>query len=294
MKPRDVKHADVLLYSAFTRDGSGGNPAGVVLDATGLGDADMQAIAARVGFSETAFLTPIPAAPDRFRTRYFSPRGEVTFCGHATVAAAAAYGDRHGSGSLRLTTLAGDVHVEVGIGLTGRTWASLTSVETITKPLQEEDRRTLLTLIGWAASDLDAQIPPRVAYAGAWHPVLAAADAERLDRLEYDFDAAADLMRQRSWTTISMIHRHSDRLYQARNAFAVGGVVEDPATGAAAAALAGYLRELRLVPADGRITVLQGHHMGSPSELQVTVPSGRRAAGISVAGEATEIRASGS
>ena len=279
----------VLRYSAFTRNGAGGNPAGVVLDATGLSDGEMQSIAITVGFSETAFLVPTRGVAEEFTARYFSPGGEVTFCGHATIAAAAAHADRHGPASLRLTTLAGDVRVDAGVGPTGRTWASLTSVETATKPLQAEDQQALLSLLGWSEEDVDARIPPRVAYAGAWHPILAASRSDRLDRLDYDFDALAGLMAQRSWTTISLVHRDSDRDYQARNAFAVGGVVEDPATGAAAAALGGYLRDLRLVPADGRLTVLQGHHMGSPSELQVTVLPGIAPAGVAVAGEASQI-----
>jgi len=73
----------VLRYAAFTTDASGGNPAGVVLDARGLDDQTMQAIAAEVGYSETAFLT------DR-AVRYFSPKAEVPFCGHATIATAVA------------------------------------------------------------------------------------------------------------------------------------------------------------------------------------------------------------
>jgi len=72
----DHMTADVLRYAAFTDHGQGGNPAGVVLDATGLTDTDMLAIAADVGYSETAFLTPT-GEPARFEMRYFSPRAEV-------------------------------------------------------------------------------------------------------------------------------------------------------------------------------------------------------------------------
>lgn len=88
----------VLRYTAFSTDPEGGNPAGVVLDAAGLGDDAMLAIAAEVGYSETAFLTAPPEGlgePGRaFTVRYFSPKAEVPFCGHATVATAVALAER--------------------------------------------------------------------------------------------------------------------------------------------------------------------------------------------------------
>src|SRR4051812_26895259 len=102
----------VLRYAAFTTDPAGGNPAGVVLDARGL-DADaMQAIAAEVGYSETAFLTTDET--DGIRPiRYFSPKAEVPFCGHATVATAVALAERVGPGELTFSTASGNVPVVV-------------------------------------------------------------------------------------------------------------------------------------------------------------------------------------
>ena len=82
---------EVLRYAAFTDDPAGGNPAGVVLDASGLDDAAMQAIAAEIGYSETAFVTGRDASGD-LHVRYFSPEAEVPFCGHATIATGVAWG----------------------------------------------------------------------------------------------------------------------------------------------------------------------------------------------------------
>jgi PhzF family phenazine biosynthesis protein len=80
--------SEVLRYAAFTDAGHGGNPAGVVLDAGSLGDAELLAIDRYVGYSETAFVSPTETAT--LRVRYFSPLAEVAFCGHATVASAVA------------------------------------------------------------------------------------------------------------------------------------------------------------------------------------------------------------
>ena len=109
----------VLRYSAFTTDPSGGNPAGIVLDARGLSDDAMRRIAADVGYSETAFL--LPRADGELDVRYFSPLAEVSFCGHATIAAMVAHARRQGPGDFVLHTQAGRVRVTVdvdhGVGL---------------------------------------------------------------------------------------------------------------------------------------------------------------------------------
>ena len=75
--------ARVLHFDAFAPRPGMGNPAGVVLDADGLSDATMQAIAQAVGFNETAFVLPSTRAD--LRLRYFTPGHEVDLCGHATV-----------------------------------------------------------------------------------------------------------------------------------------------------------------------------------------------------------------
>lgn len=270
---------EILRYAAFTDTPGGGNPAGVVLDASGLGDAEMQAIAAEVGYSETAFVT---AADDHALTvRYFSPLAEVPFCGHATIAAGVAWGDRHGEGLLELRTPAGLVELDVAGGV-----ATLTSVAPSSTPVDDADLDELLATLRWTRDELDPELPPRVGYAGAHHPVLAAASSERLADLDYDFERLAALMAARDWTTIQLVHREGRDRFRSRNPFPPGGVVEDPATGAAAAALGGYLRELGLVTPPATITIDQGIELGRPSLLTVTIPA---EGGISVAGTAVAI-----
>jgi PhzF family phenazine biosynthesis protein len=282
-----VPVADVLRYSAFTTDPTGGNPAGVVLDATGLTPAQMLATAAEVGYSETAFLLP---REDGVDVRYFSPLAEVSFCGQATIAAAVARAERHGGGRLLLTTQAGPVEVVTRPGADGTWRATLTSVPPRTVPLEDDDRRELLAALRWTGTDLDPALPPRVAYAGAWHPVLAAATRARLAALDYDRDRLAALMARRSWTTVDLVWREDARTFHARNPFPPGGVIEDPATGAAAAALGGYLREGGHVAPPATLTVVQGADMGRPSLLTVDVPAGP-GTGIRVTGSAVALGA---
>ena len=275
---------DILTHTAFSSDPAGGNPAGVVLDATGASDAELLAVAAKVGFSETAFVV---GGTDRaLDVRYFSPLAEVSFCGHATIALAVAHAARHGVGRLAVDTKAGPVEVATATGSDGATAATLVSVAPRSVPLTDDDRHTLLAALRWDERDLDPELPPRVAYAGAWHPVIAAATRTRLADLDYDFDALGALMADRDWTTVDLVWRESPSLVHARNPFPPGGVVEDPATGAAAAAFGGYLRELGLVDVPATVTIHQGDDLGRPSLLRVDIPAD---GGIAVTGTAVPL-----
>ena len=264
--------------AAFAASGAGGNPAGVwVGDA--LPDADvMQAIAADVGYSETAFVAPQTGLTRDIR--YYSPIAEVSFCGHATIAAGATLGAAGGDATFHLQTSIGEVPVAVQTTAEG-VRVSLTSVETRQRAAEPSFLDAVLSTLGWSRDELDETLPPAVAFAGAWHLVLAAATRDRLDQLDYDFDALKTLMETEDLTTLQLVWRESETVYHARNPFPVGGVVEDPATGAAAAALGGYLRDAGLVAAPASINIRQGEAMGRPSRLQVDIPT---AGGIAVSG----------
>ena len=270
----------VLRYTAFSDRPEGGNPAGVVLDAAGLSDEQMLAIAADLGYSESAFL-------QGDELRYFSPLAEVPFCGHATVATAVALAERDGPGDRVFATRNGPVPVSSRRDDQGRLTATLTSVAPRVEPLGGDDLDELLAALRWAPEDLDPALPPRVAFAGVHHPILATRTRERLADLDYDFDRLGALMAARDWTTIQLVWREDPLRFHARNPFPPGGVVEDPATGAAAAAFGAYLRELGLIEPPTTITILQGEDMGRPSRLLVDLHPGR--AEVDVTGMAVPI-----
>lgn len=279
---------EVFRYSAFTADPLGGNPAGVVLDAEGLSSADMQQIAAEVGYSETAFMIRLGA--NAFRARYFSPAKEVPFCGHATIATAIALAERTEPGEVELTTSAGPVRVTTGSSQDGVLTATLTSVPPTVEDIEDGELAQLLEAIRWGPQDMDPALPVRIASAGARHPIVAAATRERLAALDYDFDGLAALMDACDWTTVDLVWRESPLVFHVRNPFPIGGVVEDPATGSAAAALGGYLRALRLVPTPSTVTIHQGADLGRPSLISVDVPA-EPGSGIRVSGGAVRISA---
>lgn len=269
--------------SAFTTNPDGGNPAGVWVGDTLPAGSVMQRIAAEVGFSETAFVAPAVGI-DR-TVRYYSPEAEVSFCGHATIATGVVLGENGGDGTYQLATTVGVVPVTVRTR-DGHREASLTSVEPSHTPASNALFTEALAALGWTQDDLDSSIPPARVYAGAWHLVMAVTEANRLAKLNYDFESLKTLMLRDGLTTLQLVWRESTNVFHSRNPFPVGGVVEDPATGAAAAALGGYLRAAEMITVPTTILIRQGEAMGRPSRIVVDIPV---SGGIVVTGQAIRI-----
>ena len=279
---------EILRYAAFSTTPDGGNPAGLVLDARHLDDAGMLAVAAAVGYAETAFVTEqgVDGDPRRSRVRYFSPSAEVPFCGHATIALAVALSDRVGVGSFTFDTPVGPVLIQTS-GEGAEITASFTAVEPRLAEFKDAVLVELLRLLGVEQGDLHPSYPPRISYSGNWHPVLVLADRTLFDSFSFGPDAVRRLMDENGWTaTVTALHPTADGEFEARNLFPVGAITEDPATGAAAAAVGAYLRILGLVVPPASVLIRQGRHVGRPGLLTVDIPP---AGGIVVSGTAVRI-----
>jgi PhzF family phenazine biosynthesis protein len=260
----------VRRVSAFAKDGVGGNPAGVALLDGPAEAAEMLKAAAEIGYSETAFSYK---SGDRWHTRYFAPEQEVPFCGHATIALGATLGAVNGAGLYRLALNNGDITVEASVDARG-IWSSvLQSPPTWSKVMEPDLLDTLLAAFGWSQADLDPRIPPHVAHAGATHAVLALRDRAVLRDMAYDFDPMRELMLAEGLVTVALVWIESETRFHVRNPFAFGGVYEDPATGAAAAAFGGLLRDIAWpsVTGGGAFEIIQGEDMGVPSRLTIEV-----------------------
>jgi len=269
---------DVMRIAAFSIGGTGGNPAGVAVCSALPTSEEMQRVAREIGYSETVFAAPIE---DAWRVRYFAPAMEIPFCGHATIALGAILARDLGDGVFTLRLNDGEIIVEGRAD--GSLAAALRSPPTRSTAALDNLVRAALDLFALVPSDLDARLPPAIIEAGARHLVLALSQRERLAVMDYDLVAGADLMRAHGFATIALVHAETTSRFHARNAFAAGGVFEDPATGAAAAALAGYLRDLGW-PHGGQIEIMQGEDMGQRCRLIAEI-SPEAGSGIRVSGE---------
>lgn len=269
----------IQRISAFAMGDRGGNPAGVVIGDALPSAAIMQAVACDLGYSETVFAAP--QGPG-WIVRYYAPEAEVAFCGHATIALGYALGQRFGAGSYALSLR--DTEISVDAVPVGQDWrAVLSSPPTWSRPMPAVLLAELLAGFALQPLDLDPALPPHLANAGVTHAVLALRSRARLAEMAYDFAPMRALMLREGLTTVSLILREGPDSFVARNAFAAGGVVEDAATGAAAAALGGLLVDLGR--GAGRFSIRQGEDMGAPSLIEVEV-SGERSASVRVGGTA--------
>ena len=260
---------NILKLAAFSQNGKGGNPAGVAFYDEMPSAEEMLNIAAEVGYSETAFLVK---QADGWRVRYFAPKMEVPFCGHATIALGAALGERFGEGTYKLVLNQGEISVRAEKSTSGAFGSTLQSPETWSEDAPKEFVDKVLSAFNFSREELNPDFPIRFAFAGAKHLIFVLKDRKTLADMSYDFETVRDLMAEKDLVTISLLWNESNDIFHSRNAFASGGVFEDPATGAAAAALAGYLRDIGWKGSKS-FTILQGEDMGSPSRLSVTYTS---------------------
>ena len=271
---------EALRIAAFSDGDQGGNPAGVVIAAQMPEAAQMREMAAQVGYSETAFVVP---QGDAWRVRYFSPRSEVPFCGHATIALGAALADRHGDGVFNLVLNDACITVE------GRREGPLVAAALQSPPTRSAGAPAKLAgdaleLFGYSPAQLDPRMAPTLAHAGADHLVLLLHSRQALSDMRYPFERGRALMEQAGLVTIMLAWAEGPRLFHSRNAFASGGVYEDAATGAATAAFAGALRDIGW-PHGGDIDIVQGEDMGSRSRLHARM-SDQPGSSIRVSGTA--------
>ncbi len=105
-----------------------------------------------------------------------------------------------------------------------------------------------------------------LSYAGNTHPIVVLRDQAAFDEFTFDPSAMRTLMDAQGWAgTVTILHPLDDNTFEARNLFPVGNIVEDPATGSAAASTGGYLRKLEPAATPRRITIHQADTSGDPA-----------------------------
>ena len=258
-----------VLANVFAETHFGGNQLAVFTDARGLSDREMQSIAKQMNLSETTFVLPPRDPAKAAKVRIFTPEAELPFAGHPTVGTAAVLGQR-GLGAGRFVLEEGIGDVEVNVELRGDRIAARFRIDRpIDSPEVMPANALVAELLGLDEADVAAAW---FASAGIPFCIVHLAGREAVDRAVLD-RSAWNARRKDMWSPNFLIfsgNPASERLYARMFAPALG-VDEDPATGAAAAALVGSLAE-RAVGADGRlaITIDQGVKMGRPSVIEAS------------------------
>ena len=263
-----------VTIDVFTDRAFGGNPLAVVLDAEGLSDDAMQAVAREFNLSETTFVLP-PADPtNTARVRIFTPGRELPFAGHPNVGTAFVLA-REGSlfgrplGSvLRFEEAAGLVLVDILPGPDGPAGARLTAPQVFSRT-DEFSPTEFAACVNLAPADIDISAhPPLLGSAGMVFPIARLNGIDALGRARGNADAMARHPAMGGHVFVYTPDPAAPGAFRARM-FAPGlGIAEDPATGGAAAALTGLLGTLTAGDGSHDYRVIQGVEMGRPSLIE--------------------------
>jgi len=280
---------------AFTRERFCGNPAVVILDAEVLADEEMRRIANEVGGREVAFVLESESPDYDVEIRFFTPRREVGFVGHATVAAHYVRAMANGvpKGKVRQKSGAGIVEVEV----TGRGAALRVSINqspaTFGPVVPEERRGPVLDALGISSASLHPACPMQVMSKANSRLIIGLQSPETLDSLQPNMEALVHLtphVGADGFFVFALTPGSGPATTESRMFCPVIGVPEDPVSGNAHGMLGVYLLSNGLLAADGGVARFVGHQgrfVSRPGTVEVEVAaSGKRANSVRVTGDA--------
>jgi PhzF family phenazine biosynthesis protein len=291
-----TRKIQIHQVDAFTRRRFTGNPAGVVLNAGALEDHEMLAIARELNNADTAFILA-PDGPDHdVRARFFTPRTEVGFVGHATVAAHYVLSRLHGDGKRRQRSKGGLVDIEVRGSGEDRRIAVRQSSPPLGRELNERERLAVLDALALATDDLDSRCPMRIVGAGSTRLMIAVRGPEQLKQLKPDLTRLTTLSAQvgaAGYFVFTLAPGSRDCLTESRMFCPALGIAEDPVSGNAHGLLGAYLAELGLLKRHGeraQFSGIQGQSLHRPGRVEVELEfKDERLAGVWISGQAVSI-----
>jgi len=267
------------VVSAFTAGGKGGNKAGVVLDAGELSADQMQAIAAELGYSETAFVSGSDVAT--YKVRFFMPSAEVDLCGHATIATWSLMFQQGmvGDGTHSQETLAGKL--EVAVTSDGAVFMQ----QTVPKFLEQVNPEEIKDSLNIELSDFDADLRPQIVSTGLRDLHVLVRSKDVLLNLQPNFAKMSDLSQKYDvlGLHVSALGDGEKCTAIARNFGPLVGIDEESATGTSNGALLCYLKKYGKLEEKDLYLVEQGEGMGRLSNILGRFIDGR----VWVGGRAT-------
>jgi PhzF family phenazine biosynthesis protein len=255
----------VYTLNAFAKTKYGGNPAGVVLDADLLSEPEMQHIAAKVGFSETAFVRKSDKAD--YQVRFFTPSSEVDLCGYATVAT--------------FYLLARKGIIQAG-EFTQETKAGILKVENRPdgiiymnqiKPVfyEEIDKKIIAESLNINEDAIMKDLPVRILSTGLKDILVPVTTLKEISNIRPDFNKVAAVSKKYCVTGyhIFTLETMYSSTAHCRNLAPLFDIPEESATGTSNGALGCYLYKYGIVTEEAARSMVfeQGYSMRQPSEI---------------------------
>ena len=292
-----ARKIQVHQVDAFTREPFTGNPTGVVLNADVLGEAQMLAIARELNNAETAFILSPDGDDHSVRARFFTPRSEAGFVGHATVAAQYVLSRRHDAPRWqRQKSKAGIVDIEVRGTGPERRIAIRRSPPTLGRELNDRERLAVLDALALASDNLDPRLPLRIVGATGTRLLIGVRGPDPLKHLKPDLQRLTTLSAQigaAGYFVFALTPDSSDHLTESRMFCPALGISEDPVSGNAHGLLGAYLAHLGILQRDGErasFSGIQGHSLHRPGRVEVELEyRDGNLSGVWISGQAVSI-----
>ncbi len=269
----------VFQVDAFTRTLFAGNPAGVVLDADDLSDIEMQQIAREIGRGDTAFMLAPAGADHDLRMRFFTPKCEVPFVGHATIAAHFVRATLSPLTSKPLRQLSGTGIIEVDVRKVEDTFEIGTRLPApkAVRELESPELDSVLDALGVSHGDLDPRTPVEVYATRNARLLLGLRNAHSLQTLKPDLEALARLtphLGADGYFVFTLAKDGEHARSESRMFCPAIGVPEDAVSGNAHSMLGAFLVRHGLLSGSDEVAWLhgtQGRAVGRPGEVSVEV-----------------------
>jgi PhzF family phenazine biosynthesis protein len=271
-----TRKIQVHQVDAFTRERFTGNPAGVVLNADGLTEAQMLAIARELNNADTAFILSPESDDHNLRARFFTPRTEAGFVGHATVAAHYVLSRRNEAPrNLRQKSKAGTVDIEIRGTDDERSIAIRQSTPPLGRELNDRERLAVLDALALATDDLDNRCPLRIVGSSSTRLMICVRTQDALRHLKPDMARLTTLSAQigaSGYFVFTLRHGSTEHLTESRMFCPALGISEDPVSGNAHGLLGVYLAHYGIIQRGDKRTVfrgVQGHAVHRPGRVDV-------------------------
>ncbi|EPY7705361.1 MULTISPECIES: PhzF family phenazine biosynthesis isomerase [Bacillus] len=239
-----MKTINVFHYDAFTNKPNMGNPAGIVLDADGLTEEEMQRIAEKVGFNETTFV--LSSEVGDIRMRYFTPGFEMDLCGHGTVGTIFALRERgllEEKASLTIETKAGILPIQIGVNENGETFIKMRQAAPQFKEFTGSKEK-LAHSIGLEVNDLDVSLPIVYGSTGNWTVIVPVKNLDVCERMKPNNEVFPSVLKEIPNASIHPIclETYDEKVHMHGRHFssAYAGTIEDPVTGTASGVMGAY------------------------------------------------------
>ncbi len=259
----------VYTLNAFAKTNTGGNPAGVVLNADSLLSEHMQRIAKKVGFSETAFVKKSNNAD--FKVEFFTPNKEVNLCGHATIATFCLLADKGiiDAGRYTQETKAGILEIEYRKN--NRIYMEQC------KPIFHKilDKKYIADTLNISQNKIMDDIPIQIVSTGLKDILIPIKSLGDLCSIRPDFDKISYVCKKENCVGYHLftLETKQDSTAHCRNFAPFYNINEESATGTSTGALSCYLYRYGIISQNHMKDLVfeQGYCMNRPSEILASV-----------------------